>query len=54
MAVGEMNYLHDELQERKHRLETAIALTPQDPSLPTPTGGTKNLEVALTISFLQP
>lgn len=33
MAAGEMNYLQDQLQERKRRLETAIALTPQNTNL---------------------
>jgi sigma-B regulation protein RsbU (phosphoserine phosphatase) len=33
MAAGEMNYLQDQLQERKRLLETAITLTPQDANL---------------------
>lgn len=34
MATVEMDFLHSQLEERKHRLETAIALTPQHAGLP--------------------
>lgn len=33
MASVEMNFLHDELAERKRRLQAAVALTPQDENL---------------------
>lgn len=33
MAVTEMDSLHDQLKERKQRLETAVKLTPQDANL---------------------
>jgi sigma-B regulation protein RsbU (phosphoserine phosphatase) len=31
--AAEINYLHDQLDERKRRLETAVTLAPQDPNL---------------------
>jgi sigma-B regulation protein RsbU (phosphoserine phosphatase) len=33
MAATEINFLHSQLEERKHRLETVIALTPGDADL---------------------
>ena len=33
MAAAEMGFLHGQLEERKHRLETVIKLSPEDPNL---------------------
>ena len=33
MATAEVDFLHGELQKRRHRLETAMAFTPQDANL---------------------